>query len=319
MRCLFRPSGSIFDGMSMLPVYFHFCIDWNHILSEEISLIDAIVINTTTSPIFSSFIGRYPCYERVLLFVVHSFHLPSIPLGSVTNWTLQQIVKEKNAIYADMQLLKMRTNPNKKEKKSTAKTTTAIPMSTNKNAQETIQKSKIHAGWTRRRRRWWIGERWGSDQKKGNQSTETERIRRTDVEKVMAHSSEKRATRKPVGVKGKSSAGSSDGCTTVDEEQEETRLIEQSKRDVEGPGLPHSLISSFPISMKVFDRVPRRSTNTRRKSVKNCRIFTMTIKQRRRRQHYHRLFSLPLSRSTEHSSRHFSSPHHRSFDAATIL
>jgi hypothetical protein len=39
---------------------------------------------------------------------------------------------------------------------------------------------------------------------------------------------------------GKSSAGSSDGCTTVDEENEETRLIEQSKLYIEGPGLSFS-------------------------------------------------------------------------------
>lgn len=50
----------------------------------------------------------------------------------------------------------------------------------------------------------------------------------------------------------------------------------------------------FPFSMHVFDRITRRSTNTRRKLVRNCRIFPLTIKQRRR--HSHRLFSLaPLS------------------------
>ena len=254
----------------------------------------------TRSPIFSSFIGRYPCYERVLLFDVHPFHFPCIPLGSVTNWTLQQIVKEKNPTYEDMQLLKMTKNANKKEKKSKAKTTTALPMSTNK----TLRKRS-------RSRKSMLGAQDDDDdddesnndevvirrkkinrpKQKGSDEPMSQKFRRT------AASSEKRATRKLVGVKGKSSAGSLDGCTTVDEEQEETRLIEQSKLCVEGPGLPHSLISSFPISMKVFDRITRRSTNTMKKLVKNCRIFTMIIKQRRRRQHYHRLFSpsLPLS------------------------
>ena len=47
MRCSFRPSRSIFDWMSMLPLYLDFCIDSNHILNENISLIDAIVIDTT--------------------------------------------------------------------------------------------------------------------------------------------------------------------------------------------------------------------------------------------------------------------------------
>ena len=76
------------------------------------------------------------------------------------------------------------------------------------------------------------------------------------------------------------------------EEQEETRLIEQSKLYVEGTGLAQShsflsLISLF--SIKVFDRITRRSTNTMQRLSKSRRIST-AIQWRQR--HYYPRFSL---------------------------
>jgi hypothetical protein len=54
----------------------------------------------------------------------------------------------------------------------------------------------------------------------------------------------KRTTKLPIG---KSSAGSSEGCTTVDEENEETRLIQESKLYIEGPG--KDFFVSFPFAL----------------------------------------------------------------------
>ena len=66
------------------------------------------------------------------------------------------------------------------------------------------------------------------------------------------------------GYVGKSSAGSSDACTSVEEENEETRLIEQSKLYIEGPG-SRPIVFSFVHThspFQEFDRTTRESMHT---------------------------------------------------------
>ena len=160
---------------------------------------------------------------------------------SATNLTLQQIFKEKNQTYEDMQLLKMAKTRHKKEKKSSSKATTTSTTTTG--STKTLRKRS-------RSRKSMVAEEEDEEDEtendeavattrkkphrskpKGSDEPLSKKLRRT------AAINEKRTTQKAIGFKGKSSAGSSDGGTSAEEEQEETRLIEQSKLYIEGPGV----------------------------------------------------------------------------------
>ncbi|CAF0873268.1 unnamed protein product [Rotaria sp. Silwood1] len=154
---------------------------------------------------------------------------------SATNLTLQQIFKEKNQTYEDMQLLNLTKAMNKKDKKLLSTNKTNKNRSKNRKTiinqendddddddTDNDEEYKIKNKSNRNKRKTTIS--------KSEQSEEhtSKKLRRT------AALNNKRTTKIPIG---KSSAGSSDGCTTVDEENEETRLIEQSKLYIEGPGI----------------------------------------------------------------------------------
>ncbi|CAF3318564.1 unnamed protein product [Rotaria socialis] len=155
---------------------------------------------------------------------------------SANNLAFQQIFKEKNQTYEDMQLLNLTKNMNKKDKQNDKKS-----ISTNKST-----KSRP------KHRRTVLNQEDDDDEtendeefKKTNKSTTNKRkttISRQEqseepISKKLRRTTalnNKKATKTTIG---KSSAGSSDGCTTADEENEETRLIEQSKLYIEGPGI----------------------------------------------------------------------------------
>lgn len=159
---------------------------------------------------------------------------------SATNLTLQQIFKEKNQTYEDMQLLNLTKNMSKKDKQKVKKST-----SINKNIKK---RSKS--------RRTMIAEKEDDDDETENdQEIQTRQKTKTNKRKtILSKQQQQQQAEEPVTKKlrrtvalhnkrttktgiGKSSAGSSDTCTTADEETEETRLIEQSKLYIEGPGL----------------------------------------------------------------------------------
>ncbi len=161
---------------------------------------------------------------------------------SATNLTLQQIFKEKNQTYEDMQLLNLTKSINRKEKQKEKKST---PM--NKNLKK---RSKT--------RRTVMAEE-DDDETENDQDIQTRKKttnkRKTTLSKSQpseepiakklrqtAAMNNKRTTKPPMG---KSSAGSSEGCTTVDEENEETRLIQESKLYIEGPGKNFHFSSLF--------------------------------------------------------------------------
>jgi hypothetical protein len=159
---------------------------------------------------------------------------------SATNLTLQQIFKEKNQTYEDMQLLNLTKSMNKKDKQKEKKST-----SINKNIKKRSKSRKTI-----------IGEE--DDETENDQEIQTRKKTNTNKRKTTISKQQqaeepmakklrktsalnnKRTTKTPIG---KSSAGSSDGCTTLDEENEETRLIEQTKLYIEGPGKAFCLFS----------------------------------------------------------------------------
>ncbi|CAF0804230.1 unnamed protein product [Adineta steineri] len=155
---------------------------------------------------------------------------------SATNLTLQQIFKEKNQTYEDMQLLNLTKNMNKKDKKSTSinknvkqrsKTRKTLVAAAEDDDDETENDEEI-----RTRKKPVTNKRKTILSKQQQQQLEepiSKKLRRNAV-----LDNNKRIKKTPIG---KSSAGSSDGCTTGDEENEETRLIEQSKLYIEGPGI----------------------------------------------------------------------------------
>ncbi|CAF0746589.1 unnamed protein product [Adineta steineri] len=154
---------------------------------------------------------------------------------SATNLTLQQIFKEKNQTYEDMQLLNLTKNMNKKDKKSTSinknvkqrsKTRKTLVAAAEEDDDETENDEEV-----RTRKKPVTNKRKTILSKQQQQQLEepiSKKLRRNAV-----LDNNKRIKKTPIG---KSSAGSSDGCTTGDEENEETRLIEQSKLYIEGPG-----------------------------------------------------------------------------------
>jgi len=194
------------------------------------------LVSTTTN----SNISRPSLIDTMLLTSTPLRRSPAIQstgtsTRSATNLTLQQIFKEKNQTYEDMQLLNLTKNLNKKDKQKEKKST-----SINKNIKK---RSKS-------RRTVLVEE--DDDETENDQDIQTRKKpnvnkRKTNLSKQQQQSEEpiakklrrnaplndKRTTKTPIG---KSSAGSSDGCTTVDEENEETRLIQQSKLYIEGPG-----------------------------------------------------------------------------------
>ncbi len=193
------------------------------------------LVSTTTN----SNISRPSLIDTMLLTSTPLRRSPAIQstatsTRSATNLTLQQIFKEKNQTYEDMQLLNLTKNLNKKDKQKEKKST-----SINKNIKK---RSKS-------RRTALIEE--DDDETENDQDIQTRKKpnvnkRKTNLSKQQqseepiakklrrnAPLNDKRTTKTPIG---KSSAGSSDGCTTVDEENEETRLIQQSKLYIEGPG-----------------------------------------------------------------------------------
>lgn len=147
---------------------------------------------------------------------------------SATNLTLQSMFKEKNHTYEDMQLMNLTKKMNRKEKKSTpinknlrkrAKNRRNIEDDDDDDETETDQVIQTRKQTLANKRKTTLTKSQPSDE------STTKKLRRT------AASTQKRAN--PIR---KSSAGSSEGCTTVDEENEETRLIQQSKLYIEGPG-----------------------------------------------------------------------------------
>jgi hypothetical protein len=192
-------------------------------------------VGSTTS---SSNISRPSLIDTMLLTSTPLRRSPGIQstatsTRSATNLTLQQIFKEKNQTYEDMQLLNLTKTMNKKDKHKEKK---SRPM--NKNLKK---RSKT--------RRTVMAEDEDDDETENDQEIQTRKTtnkRKTTLSKSQpseepivkklrqtAAVNNKRTTKTPIG---KSSAGSSEGCTTVDEENEETRLIQESKLYIEGPG-----------------------------------------------------------------------------------
>jgi hypothetical protein len=82
---------------------------------------------TVTSTTINSNISRPSLIDTMLLTSTPLRHSPAIQstttsTRSATNLTLQQIFKEKNQTYEDMQLLNLTKSMNKKDKKLTSKT-----------------------------------------------------------------------------------------------------------------------------------------------------------------------------------------------------
>jgi hypothetical protein len=247
------------------------------------------VASTTTTT--NSNISRPSLIDTMLLTSTPLRRSPAIQstttsTRSATNLTLQQIFKEKNQTYEDMQLLNLTKSMNKKKEKKSA--------STNKN----IKKR------SRSRRTVTAEEEDDDDETENDQEIQTRKKpmtnkRKTTVSKQQQQSEEpnskklrrtdalnnKRTTKTPIG---KSSAGSSDGCTTADEENEETRLIQQSKLYIEGPGKSFFFLSLFESSiLQVFDKITKKLMNIIQESVKKFKVFVLINKFHR---HYHHLF-----------------------------
>jgi DNA polymerase III alpha subunit (gram-positive type) len=199
------------------------------------------LVSTTTN----SNISRPSLIDTMLLTSTPLRRSPAIQstttsTRSATNLTLQQIFKEKNQTYEDMQLLNLTKSMNKKDKQKEKKST-----SINKNIKKRSKSRKTI-----------IGEE--DDETENDQEIQTRKKTNTNKRKTTISKQQqaeepmakklrktsalnnKRTTKTPIG---KSSAGSSDGCTTLDEENEETRLIEQTKLYIEGPGKAFSLFS----------------------------------------------------------------------------
>ncbi len=199
------------------------------------------LVSTTTN----SNISRPSLIDTMLLTSTPLRRSPAIQstttsTRSATNLTLQQIFKEKNQTYEDMQLLNLTKSMNKKDKQKEKKST-----SINKNIKKRSKSRKTI-----------IGEE--DDETENDQEIQTRKKTNTNKRKTTISKQQqaeepmakklrktsalnnKRTTKTPIG---KSSAGSSDGCTTLDEENEETRLIEQTKLYIEGPGKAFCLFS----------------------------------------------------------------------------
>ncbi|UJR38458.1 hypothetical protein I4U23_031126 [Adineta vaga] len=155
---------------------------------------------------------------------------------SATNLTLQQIFKEKNQTYEDLHLLNLTKNMNRKEKKSTSTNKSIRKRSKNRKSviaeeddDETENDEEIKT-----RRKPIANKRKTTISKQQQQQQQSEEPIAKKLRRNAALENKRPPMKIPIG---KSSAGSSDGCTTADEENEETRLIEQSKLYVEGPGI----------------------------------------------------------------------------------
>jgi hypothetical protein len=223
------------------------------------------VVSTTTT---NSNLSRPSLIDTMLLTSTPLRRSPGIQstttttsTRSATNLTLQQIFKEKNQTYEDMQLLNLTKSRNKKDKQKEKKST-----SINKNIKK---RSKS--------RRTIVPEEDDDDETENDQDIQTRK--KTNKRKITlskqqqadepiskklrqtAALNNKRTTKTPIG---KSSAGSSDGCTTVDEENEETRLIEQSKLYIEGPGKSCFLFSFhffIILLFQEFDKIIKKLMN----------------------------------------------------------
>ncbi|CAF2945829.1 unnamed protein product [Rotaria sp. Silwood2] len=195
---------------------------------------------TLTSTITNSNLSRPSLIDTMLLTSTPLRRSPAIQsttasTRSATNLTLQQIFKEKNQTYEDMQLLNLTKTMNKKDKQKDKKLT-----STNKNSKNRSKNRKTIINpddddETDNDEQYKTRNKINTNKRKTAISKQelfeepiSKKLRRT------AALNNKRTIKTPIG---KSSAGSSDGCTTVDEENEETRLIEQSKLYIEGSGI----------------------------------------------------------------------------------
>ena len=159
-------------------------------------------------------------------------HSTTASTRSATNLTLQSMFKDKNHTYEDMQLMNLTKKMNKKEKKST-------PINKNlrkrsKNRRNVLPEDEDDGDETEsdpviQTRKKPLANKRKTTLTKSQPTDEpiAKKLRRT------AASTRKRTTKNPIR---KSSAGSSEGGSTVDEENEETRLIQQSKLYIEGPG-----------------------------------------------------------------------------------
>lgn len=211
----------------------------------------------TVSSTINSNISRPSLIDTMLLTSTPLRRSPAVQstttsTRSATNLTLQQIFKEKNQTYEDMQLLNLTKSMNKKDNKQKEKKST----STNKNIKKRSKSRRT------------VTAEENDDETENDQDIQTRKKpatnkRKTTLSKQQQQAEEpiskklrrtaavnnKRTTKAPTG---KSSAGSSDICTTADEENEETRLIEQSKLYIEGPG--KLLFLFFPFSKLPFFR-----------------------------------------------------------------
>ena len=196
---------------------------------------------TTTNT--SNTVSRPSLIETMLLTSTPLRRSADIQTRSATNLTHQQIFKEKNQTYEDMHLLNLTKSLNKKEKRKEKKT----PLSQNSMNKSLKKRSKI--------RKTVIVEQENDDDDDSTENEQEIQIRKkptpkkrkttlskqTLIEEPIVKklrqanvTNKKRVTKMPIA---KTSAGSSDTCTTVDEENEETRLIQQSKLYIEGPGI----------------------------------------------------------------------------------
>lgn len=146
------------------------------------------------------------------------------------------------------------------------------------NIEKMLPKSEM-SGSRRRWRRGWIEEWVGSDERKKINRPKRETIRRTDPDKVTTHSNEQWEANR-AGVKGKSSAGRSDGYAS--------RVTKNKEHGQVSPNLTRLILSSFHCSSRYSTELQGEGAQCK-DGWNNCRIFTVTIEQR---QHSHRPFRL---------------------------
>ncbi|CAF1260748.1 unnamed protein product [Rotaria sordida] len=193
-----------------------------------------------TSTITNSNLSRPSLIDTMLLTSTPLRRSPAIQstttsTRSATNSTLQQIFKEKNQTYEDMHLLNLTKTMNKKDKQKDKKST-----STNKTIKNRSKNRKTIINQEDN------DETDNDEQYKTRNKSNTNKRKTTISKQVQSEEPISKKLRRTAALNNKrtakttivkSSAGSSDGCTTVDEENEETRLIKQSKLYIEGPGI----------------------------------------------------------------------------------
>ena len=232
---------------------------------------------------------------------------------SATNLTLQHVLKEKNQGYEDMQLFNLAKNMNKKEKHKEKKLPTPMikklrkrsrsrkPMITDENHDDDNDDDDDdeidnEADMKARKKTNSIKRKTKGSKEQPLEEPHAKKQRRTAAATALH---EKRTPTKRIGraaslmrcvfltcpfpwISRQVVCGKFDACTSVEEENQETRLIEQSKLYIEGPG-SLSIVLSFvhtDCPSQEFDRTTRESMHTIRGSAKNSKIFMVIYKLR---------------------------------------